>query len=515
MKENKLHQSVIIVVFSTIVLLCFQLVPGMNIAGYELRTLDIISDIRINSSENLKNQEYALDNKNSLFTKYYPYNTYPLSGMEPFYRLLPSKMPSVPKSENSSQNKLILSNYNTSVLNPNTIDATYEGKNLLIDFSSNDRSLDHFYTLLNELKNGSGKVRIAMYGDSFIEGDIFCAEVRDVLQDRYGGNGVGFVPITSQVAQYRNTVFHNFKGFETYTLMQKELKNNRLGIGGYCFTAMEDNKLSYSVARGHQHLDSFKDIHLFYTSPINTEFNYSLNDSETKKMIITGSRYLQQKVLKGVNVPKITFNFPKSDTIKLYGVSFEDSTGIYVDNFGMRGNSGLGLSQITDGMHRQFNNFTDYKLIILQYGLNVVDADTRDVSWYVASMVNIINHLKQSYPTTTFLLLSVSDRSEKKNGELKTMKSIPLLVAAQQEIARKSQIAFFNLFEAMGGENSIVALVDHDPPLANKDYTHLNYQGGKKIAQIFLKSIFNGLENYNDKTKEHYPSDSIFVQHAN
>ena len=130
-------------------------------------------------------------------------------------------------------------------------------------------------------------------------------------------------------------------------------------------------------------------------------------------------------------------------------------------------------------------------------------------------MVNIINHLKQSYPTTTFLLLSVSDRSVKKDGEFKTMESIPLLVAAQKEIARKSKIAFFNLFEAMGGENSIVALVDHDLPLANKDYTHLNYQGGKKIAQIFLKSILNGLENYNDKTKEHSPSDSIFVQRAN
>ena len=206
--------------------------------------------------------------------------------------------------------------------------------------------------------------------------------------------------------------------------------------------------------------------------------------------------------------------FPVSDSIKLYGVSFEDSTGIYVDNFGLRGNSGLALSRISESMNRQFNQLQNYKLIILQYGLNVIAADTKDLSWYVNPMVNIIQRLKRGYPDAAILLMSVSDRSTKVGGEYQTMESVPLMVAAQREIARQSQVAFYNLFEAMGGENSMVAFVENDPPLANKDYTHLNFQGGRRVAGIFVKSLINEYQKYNDRIKKNTPAGSTLVVSA-
>ena len=81
------------------------------------------------------------------------------------------------------------------------------------------------------------------------------------------------------------------------------------------------------------------------------------------------------------------------------------------------------------------------------------------------------------------------------------MQSIKGLVAAQQKMAADNKVLFWNLYEAMGGENSMVAFVDAKPPLANKDYTHLNFLGGKRIASVFAKSLFVEVQNYEERRK--------------
>lgn len=91
---------------------------------------------------------------------------------------------------------------------------------------------------------------------------------------------------------------------------------------------------------------------------------------------------MQQLVINNADATTIMFEFPASDKLNLYGISFEDTTGVFVDNFGLRGNSGLGLLKINDNMHRQFDSLQNYNLIILQYGLNVISPTTKDVSWY-------------------------------------------------------------------------------------------------------------------------------------
>jgi hypothetical protein len=166
-------------------------------------------------------------------------------------------------------------------------------------------------------------------------------------------------------------------------------------------------------------------------------------------------------------------------------------------------------------MHRQFNQYQNYKLIILQYGLNVIAPDTKDLSWYVNPMINVISQLKRCYPEAAILLMSVSDRSIKVDGEYRTMESVPMMVEVQREIARKTQIAFYNLYEAMGGENSMVAFVENDPPMANKDYTHLNYLGGRRVAAIFVKSLINEFQKYNDQIKKSDSAVSAMVVSSN
>jgi hypothetical protein len=185
----------------------------------------------------------------------------------------------------------------------------------------------------------------------------------------------------------------------------------------------------------------------------------------------------------------------------LYGADFETSDGIYVDNFSMRGNSGIGLSRIPDEMFSEFNRHRDYKLIILQYGLNVVLEDSMNYGWYAVRMIRVVNKMKRLFPKASILLVSVSDRSSNASGEFKTMKGIPVMRDAQRLVAERTGIAFWDLFEAMGGENSMVKLAEAKPPLAAKDYTHLTFKGGKKLASRMVKSLLHEKKKYEEKKK--------------
>ena len=83
------------------------------------------------------------------------------------------------------------------------------------DFGGEVPAMEHFYRTMLE-KDRRRPVRIAVLGDSFIEGDIVPADVRARLQDLYGGCGVGFVPFSSPIALYRATVRHTNEGWKTY-----------------------------------------------------------------------------------------------------------------------------------------------------------------------------------------------------------------------------------------------------------------------------------------------------------
>ena len=516
MDENKLYKSLIICVLVLASLAVCIFIPRINVAGFELKRVDLFADIRNDFHKSDPNPLHIDGRPDVLELTYLPYLrgfTYYLTASDGISTLL--ALPDFSFSDKICKKQMIFREKEARPANFKSVAELPVASALFEDFSPESHSLHSFFRAMNVIKSGEGKGRIAFFGDSFIEGDIFCADVRNSLQDYFGGNGVGFVPITSEVAQFRVTVGHSFTGFNSFSLVKKETKNEPFGAGGYCFTAGAENAVTYSANPKYKHLNLFHDIKLYYTSPENTVFTYRLSDGQIKQMNIAASDRLQQKVLRDVNTTTASFNFPVSDTIKLYGVSFEDSTGIYVDNFGLRGNSGLGLSRISDAMNRQFNQFQNYQLIILQYGLNVIAADTKDLSWYVSPMVNVIQRLKKSYPEATILLLSVSDRSTKVDGEYRTMESVPLMVKAQREIARQAQVAFFNLFEAMGGENSMVAFVENDPPLANKDYTHLNFLGGRRVAGIFVKSLINENQKFNDQIKKHTITDSTLAVRSN
>jgi lysophospholipase L1-like esterase len=90
--------------------------------------------------------------------------------------------------------------------------------------------------------------------------------------------------------------------------------------------------------------------------------------------------------------------------------------------------------------------------------------------------------------------MGVPDRCQRTEDGIRTLKEVKNLVNLQQQMAADCKVSFLNFFEVMGGEGSVKKLVDRN--MADKDYTHLSFSGGKFIASKLFPSFVEGLNNY-------------------
>ena len=192
----------------------------------------------------------------------------------------------------------------------------------------------------------------------------------------------------------------------------------------------------------------------------------------------------------------------------LYGVCLEYGPGVYVDNYSFRGNSGLPLRQIPSDIFPEFNNLIGNRLIILNFGLNVYTPGVTDYHWYEQAMNGVVAHVKAASPGIPLLMISMPDRAVLIDGDYYTPEGLPAFISLQKRIADKQQVAFFNLFEAMGGVNSMKSWAESPLVLAGSDYTHFTAAGGKKIAGMIYHYI---MEGYLEMLANHKPITPIPV----
>jgi len=362
------------------------------------------------------------------------------------------------------------------------------------NFTGEKYPLDKLISQLLKGKEKKGKVRIAWYGDSFSDGDILVSDLRDTLQCLYGGNGVGFVPITSEIAGFRRSVIHSFGGWNTSSILTNP-GSGRMGINGFSYIPDSGNYVFYKGTNQFKHTSAFSTFRLFYTSAYKQKARIVINRKDNRIMELAASASPSMITVQADTIWQVSARFNLAG-ITCFGASLEDETGIYIDNFAIKGNSGLGLQAISEKNLAAFDSLLQYDMIVLQFGLNVSNSPAKDFTSYIKGMKKIINKLKEAFPDTPILLLSVSDRSQRRQGQYVTMPVIPLLIQAQEKIAFDNKLLFWNLFEAMGGENSMAGFANSKPALANKDYTHLNFAGGRKVGLSLARSFIYEVEKY-------------------
>lgn len=361
--------------------------------------------------------------------------------------------------------------------------------------------LIRFYEKLMQLeKTGQGNVRIAYFGDSMTDGDMIVKDLRTSLQARFGGEGVGFVSIASESAPSRNTITHQFSpAWKTQSYLNVKTPTKPFGVNGRVFFAKHDSLNPAWVkykAVNFGHISSLPSPTLFYGRSGNTQATirvYAGNDTITKKLNPSGTL----NTLKlGENYKGFKADFIKSDSIPFYGFSFDDGRGVHVDNFSTRGNSGIPNGSFNTSLMKAFNDKLGYDLIVLQYGTNILNNGSLKYTWYEKRMEKVVAHLRECFPGVTILVISTADKSTKYGTEMKTDSAVVPVALAQKRYAVKSEASYINLYSLMGGDGSMVKWVEQDPALANKDYTHFNFRGSKKVSDLIYGQLNEGYEKY-------------------
>lgn len=369
------------------------------------------------------------------------------------------------------------------------------------DYSVGHIGLRRFFTALRISQQENRPVRIAFLGDSFIEGDIVVADFRSAMQKKFGGAGVGFVPITSVAAQFRPTVKQKVEGWDTWSMLVDE--ERAYTLSGVNFTpSTEHPMVSVQTTERYPESDTVSSLKFFYEKNIQTEMSLICNGwTDTIRKVLDHTSSITQYECEGT-FSEATFAFADTAGFQALGVALEDNSGVIVDNYSLRGNSGMTLTRLDSTRCRELNAIRPYDLVILQYGLNIITDTVLQYGWYGKRMEEAVRHIQVCFPNADVLMLGVSDRSRLVNGSFETMPAVLALLHVQRRTARRTGITFWNVFGAMGGENSMVRYVENN--WASKDYTHLSFRGGKEIATALFNALLKEKEFYDEVEKEEY-----------
>lgn len=195
----------------------------------------------------------------------------------------------------------------------------------------------------------------------------------------------------------------------------------------------------------------------------------------------------------------VEFNLSGSAEANFYGFVLESDSGIQVDNFPMRGSSGTGFEMISPSLLAAQAKALNARLIIMQYGINVVPNPQKSYAYYQRLFHAQLAALKKALPDVSILVVGPSDMSTRIDGEYASYPNIPLIRDAMKNAAFANGCAFWDLYEAMGGQNSMVSWVNGNPPLAGKDFTHFTGKGAQYVGEMMYDAIIRSYLDYKNR----------------
>lgn len=511
--KNRVWQTFLLVFLVVVALLALFHLPRVNLFGKDLRRVNILSDVQRRNEQGKVLAEVLADS---------------LDGY-------------VEQRIDSAAIKVTELAY---------VDSVPEGMTAIEDYADPQgihREMDHFYAALDAASHRP--VRVAYFGDSYIEGDILTADLRGLLQQKYGGRGVGFVEIQCVSSDFRQSVITRRNGWRTFHANEqgRGFKNDLQGVAGSYFIPVGTATFE---ARGQRRiygalLDTAEVATVFFTPGRGLTIDYALNGGTHQSLFTNGTPdalpayevddiepvapamvtadstaqdssaapapkphplptqpaagLVQSQTVTG-RIGRLGLTVSHGEGSRFYGVALDGRHGVALDNFSMRGSGGQFLQKVPAETWRSFASLRPYDLIVLHYGLNVAAPKQKDYSAYVAKIGRIVDMLKKVYPQASILIVGLGDRDARDDdGQLRTMDGVRELISYQRRMASDHRVAFWNLYQAMGGNGSLARMTAKKQ--ANLDYTHINFAGGRRLATLLFEALMNGKENYNGRAQ--------------
>ncbi|MDX2062133.1 MAG: hypothetical protein SFY70_03660 [Bacteroidia bacterium] len=393
--------------------------------------------------------------------------------------------------------------------------------------------LDGFFEQLAAVDDSTVQlIRIGHYGDSQIEGDRVTMFLRRKFAEDFGGGGLGLLPIVEPTSHFsleracsanwvRNTVFQNRASHSRYnyggtvyhygvgllarpnprykapvidsTGKWTEVPKDSAGKPEPEFFYTPTGRMEADIVFRLRSGATYATARLLWGGEATTRLRvYQGKDVVYDDTLRGDGTYheLRLPIAAGTNPVKLRFDGPSPE---VYGLVLDPWRGVQVDNLAIRGHSGNELVRIDDGFLAQQLRQHTVRLLILQYGGNVVPWPVTDASfkWLEDDLYKNLMRFKRLAPQASILVVGVADMAHKSEGKVTSYASVPLILAAQKRAAERAGCAFWDLYSSMGGKGSIIRWVHRTPPMAAADYAHFSFGGQKLVAELLYKALMN------------------------
>lgn len=336
---------------------------------------------------------------------------------------------------------------------------------------------------------GMHHVRVVHCGDSQLEEDRMSCVLRDSLQRRFGGGGVGLLPAKRYYTfNISESASAEMVEYGIYPEMARK-PGGKYGPLTRMSRLSGDVTLSFSPTRKNVLASRYFNRLTVYAGDIDGSLRASVKGRSQR---ISGQGTLSRIVFA---LPDSTerVSLSLSGDADILGVSLDDSTGVSVDNVPMRGSAGTVFTYLNAAQLEQYYRCSDTRLIILQYGGNNVPAirTPEGVSDYCQSINRQIECLQKLAPRAALLFIGPSDMA---NASHKTYPMLPQLVDSLRANVNACGAAYWDLYAAMGGKGSMSRWVEAG--LAGPDYVHFTNKGSEKMGVALADALLISYEYY-------------------
>jgi len=386
-----------------------------------------------------------------------------------------------------------------------TAPVTKPGHFLLKDSSG---AMNAFYTALWRTERGQepNVTRIVHYGDSPTTADLITGDVRTLLQKRFGNAGPGFTLIAKPWAWYQHHgVQISGAGWQMDAASHFVMHDGLFGLGGVSFTGgtAAHNLIKYGGASAKELPSEFEIWYLAQQGggrinvtadgmpigQVDTGIDPAAEDVKTAAFSTIHSAEPVHEL--EVHV--------ESGQVRLYGIAAErPGPGVVYDSLGMNGASITVFTRMfnrehwtAELQHRKPN------LIVINYGTNEADFGSYVNGPYEKDLREAVKRVRAAVPEASLLLMSPMDRGQRVGlDEIQTMPTIPKIVGIQERVAAEMGCAFFNTFEAMGGEGTMARWYQGERRLVSADLIHPIPAGGQIVANVFVRELMLGYNRF-------------------
>ncbi len=388
-------------------------------------------------------------------------------------------------------------------------------------FRDPEDSMAHFFAKLHALETGKsqGPVRVLFYGTSEIGYDRVTSQMRRILQKRFGDGGKGYMiiyPVWS-ILRHQDIDWKWSKKWVGKSMRYGTLSDGRYGLGGVVVHNAGRSWASFRTVSPKAALKKkgyfpypagtrFARFELHYQAyPGGGVLEIDVDEGARTETIDTAAAEVEDRVFRidvddGPHGIKLSTDDKAS---RIYGVAFDRDQGLILDalmNIGGWAHNFLNYD--LEHLNQQIEGRKP-DLVIFQFGAKEAyiypEYSKKEVATFVRDYAEGVTRVMSGQPEASCLIISNKDMGIEKRKKIVTREAIPRIVKGCEKVARRTQCAFYNIYEDMGGAGTMKKWRKRKPPLVSSDLGHLMDAGAIKTGDIIAGELLEEYERYLEK----------------